>query len=138
MAVAETTISGPISTEKPRRGRGPLSALWRYARFALGVLVIVVAVPISWLPGPLGLPIAVVGLVIVLQSSMWAKRRFIRLKRRHPNWVYPLRRLMRRRPEVAPVLWQQALRTERFVFRRRAGLLKRLRRRLGRKRAVVI
>lgn len=108
--------TAPPRGSSDRNGLG--RRLWRWARILVGVLIIAVAIPISWLPGPLGLPIAVVGLAIVLQSSMWAKRRFISLKQRHPNWVHPLRRLMRRRPEVAPVFWRMTLKTERLVLRR--------------------
>jgi hypothetical protein len=101
---------------------------------ALGVLIIIAGILIAPLPGPFGLPIAVVGLMMVLQSSMQAKRHFIRLKRRHPNWVYPLRRLMRRRPEFIAVFWQMTLRTERLVLRR-SRFLARWRRRTLRRRS---
>ena len=37
------------------------------------------------------------------------------LQRRHPRVVFPLRRLIRRDPEIFPVLWQQALRIEKLI-----------------------
>lgn len=118
----------PRASRKPRFG----SRLLRWGRMALGVLIMIAGFLIAPLPGPFGLPIAVVGLMMVLQSSMQAKRHFIRLKRRHPNWIYPLRRLMRRRPEFFAVFWQMTLRTERMVLRR-ARFLGRWRRRTFRR-----
>lgn len=106
----------------------------RWGRMAVGVLVMIAGFLIAPLPGPFGLPIAVVGLMLVLQSSTQAKRQFIRLKRRHPNWVYPLRRLMRRRPEFAAVFWQMTLRTERLLMRRSRFLARWRRRSLRRSR----
>lgn len=120
---------------RPSNGGGFGRSLWRWTRAVVGLLIIAVAIPISWLPGPLGLPIAVVGLAIVLQSSIWAKRRFIVLKRRHPNWVHPFRRLMRRRPEIAPVFWRMTLKSERLVLRRSRFLGRWRRRTFSRQRA---
>lgn len=115
---AATGRKAPV--RPPRRpAKGDLGRrLLRWGRVAAGLAIIAVAIPISWLPGPLGLPIAVFGLAIVLQGSMWAKRRFVKLKRRHPNWVFPVRRLMRKRPEFMPVFWQMTLRMERLILRR--------------------
>lgn len=112
---------------------GLLSRFLRLGLVILGILVMIAGFLIAPLPGPFGLPVAVVGLMMVLRNSMWAKRRFIDAKRRWPNWVYPFRRLMRREPEVVPVFWQQALRTERMVFSRRARFLASARRRLFRR-----
>ena len=101
----------------------------------LGLLVIIAGIVIAPLPGPFGLPIAVVGLMIVLRNSMWAKRRFVAAKRRWPNWVYPFRRLMRREPELGPVAWQQALRTERLLTPKGSRFLRRWRRKQFRRKA---
>lgn len=110
-----------------------LNAIMRFGLVILGVLVVIAGIIIAPLPGPFGLPIAVVGLMLVLRNSMWAKRRFIDAKRRWPNWIYPFRRLMRRRPEVAPVAWQQLLRTERLLTKRGSRFLAIWRRRLQRR-----
>ena len=59
----------------------------------------------------------VIGLAIVMRASYSARRTFIRVQRRHPRMVFPLRRLLRREPEVMPVAWQQILRTERHAYR---------------------
>ena len=81
--------------------------------------VIALGVLIAPLPGPGGIPVIALGLVLVLRNSWWAKRQFIRAQRARPKWVYPFRRLMRKKPEIAPVFWQQALRAEKVVLRRR-------------------
>lgn len=99
----------------------------------LGLLIMGVSIPLAVLPGHLGVPLFAVGLVITLRNSFTARRNFIRAQRRHPKLVFPLRRLIRREPEVLPVIWQQLLRTERLVvpknfrfFRRaRLGVMRR-------------
>ena len=79
---------------------------------------------------------AVVGLMIVLRNSFKARRQFIRFQRKHPKMAFPLRRLLRREPEVVLVFWQQTLRVERLIIRRRGWrLATRLRRRFFRRRA---
>jgi len=83
---------------------------------------------VSPLPGPGGLPLVVIGLMIVLRNSFWAKRQFVRFQRAHPRMIFPIRRLLRREPEVMPVAWQQLLRMERLVLHRRHRFAGRLRR----------
>ena len=90
----------------------------RWLLLGLGTVILLAGLPLAFLPGHLGLPILVVGLMIVLRNSISAKRRFIRYQRRHPKVVFPLRRLMRREPEIVPVFWQQILRFERMILRR--------------------
>lgn len=120
---------------RPRAGvrgllGGLIARLVKLAWLALGVLIMLAGVAIAPLPGPFGLPIAVVGLMMVLRNSYWAKRQFIRMQYARPNWVYPFRRLMRRRPEFAPVIWQQILRMERLLLKRGDRFLARSRRRI--------
>jgi hypothetical protein len=104
----------------------------RYLLLAVGFLILAAGLPLAFLPGHLGLPVMVIGLMIVLRNSITAKRRFIRYQRRHPKVVFPLRRLMRREPEIIPVFWQQTLRFERLLLRR-FKFLGRARRRVMRK-----
>jgi len=105
----------------------------RLLLLGLGLLILLAGLPLAFLPGHLGLPVMVIGLMIVLRNSISAKRRFIRYQRRHPKVVFPLRRLMRREPEIIPVFWQQTLRFERMILRR-FKFLGRARRRVMRKR----
>ncbi len=134
------TVALPQEKTRSRpAGRGLLSGFvgrfFRFGLILLGLLIMLAGFLIAPLPGPFGLPVAVVGLMIVLRNSMWAKRRFIDAKRRWPNFVYPFRRLMRREPEVLPVFWQQILRTERLVVSRRSRFLVMARRRYFRRKA---
>ena len=112
--------------------------IWRVRRWAmilLGAVIIVAGVLISPLPGPGGIPVIVIGLMLVLRHSFWARKQFIRVQRAHPKLVFPIRRLLRREPEVIPVAWQQVLRIERLVLPRRYRIAVRWRRRVKRKAA---
>lgn len=86
----------------------------------VGFVIMAVGLVISPLPGPGGIPVIALGLVLVLRNSWWAKRQFIKLQYAQPKWIYPFRRLLRKKPEIAPVFWQQALRAEKVVLRRRS------------------
>jgi hypothetical protein len=83
---------------------------------ALGWLLIAGGLVLALLPGHLGVPLLAVGVIVVLRNSYRARRQFIHLQRRHPRFVFPVRRLIRREPEVLPVFWQQVLRFERAVL----------------------
>jgi hypothetical protein len=69
--------------------------------FGLGVLLLITAPLISPLPGPGGFLFAAAGLTLVLRTSLWAKRRYVRFKRWQPragNWFdWGLRRGSARR-----------------------------------------
>ena len=104
---------------RPRQRPGLLRRAKRLGMMALGFLIIGLGILIAPLPGPGGIPVIALGLVLLLRSSWWAKRQFIRAQHARPKWVYPFRRLMRKKPEIAPVFWQQALRAEKVVLRKR-------------------
>jgi hypothetical protein len=127
-----------IVGERPhRRIREPPSLGRRVGRFALlglGWILMAVGLPLAVLPGHLGAPMVAVGLIIVLRTSRPARRLFIGLQRRHPRIVFPIRRLLRRNPEVLAVLWQQFLRTERLFLPRAWRRARALRRQLFRRR----
>lgn len=108
--------------------------LMRFFLVLVGVAIALTGVLIAPLPGPMGLPVMVVGLMIVLRNSFKARRQFVRFQRAHPKMVSPIRRLLRREPEVVLVAWQQALRAERMVLPRRLRFASRLRRRFRRRR----
>jgi hypothetical protein len=51
----------------------------------LGILLMIAAIPIGALPGPGGIIVFGVGLAMVLKTSMWAKRRYVKFKRWQPK-----------------------------------------------------
>lgn len=108
--------------------RGLVRRVVRLLLMTLGAFLVLLGILIAPLPGPFGLPISVVGMVVILRNSYWAKRQFIRAQYARPRLFYPFRRLMRRRPEFAPVIWQQALRMERLLLKRGRRVLSRTRR----------
>ena len=96
-----------------------LGRIARVLLVALGLLFIAAGFVIAPLPGPLGLPLTVIGLMLVLRNSFKARKQFVRFQHAHPKLVFPLRRLLRREPEVVLVAWQQVLRIERLIVPRR-------------------
>lgn len=116
LALSQNPLS---STDNAAAIRASVRQLARLALVVLGGLVMAVGVVLALLPGHLGVPILVIGLMIVLRNSLPARKEFIKLQRKHPNFVFPLRRLMRREPEVMPVVWQSILRTERMIMPRK-------------------
>lgn len=94
----------------------------------LGFAIIAAGVLIAPLPGPGGIPVIVVGLMIVLRNSFKARRQFVKLHRAHPRMLSPIRRLLRRDPEFMPIFYHQTLRVERILLPRRIRFVKNVRR----------
>jgi len=76
-----------------------------WSMFAAGVLLIILAVvtgPI--IPGPNGALLGAAGLSLILKSSLWAKRHYVRIKRWQPKagrWMdWALRRPSAQRREA--------------------------------------
>ena len=103
-------------SEADEFARELLSKLLRWLLLVVGGLVVVLGIAIAPLPGPGGIPVIVVGLMIMLRNSFAARRQFVRFQRAHPKLIFPIRRLLRREPEVLQVAWQQTLRMERLVL----------------------
>jgi hypothetical protein len=82
----------------------------------LGVVLMAVGVVITPLPGPFGVPVFLLGLIILLRSSMWVKRRFMKLVRAHPKVLRPVRALLRPGAKVIAMMWLHALRLERRLL----------------------
>ncbi len=108
----------------------------RFGMVLLGFAIIGVGILIAPLPGPGGIPVIVVGLMVVLRNSFKARRQFVRLNRAYPKTLYPIRRLLRRDPEIVALFYLQTLRVERLLLPRRMRFFKGLRRRFGRRSAV--
>ena len=77
------------------------SPIVEWAIFTVGVLLMIAAIPIGALPGPGGVFVFAIGLAMVLKTSMWAKRHYVRFKRWQPkagSWMdWGLRRRSARR-----------------------------------------
>jgi len=108
----------------------------RGAWITLGFILIVAGLIGVWIPFTLHLLglLVVVGAIMVLRNSITWRRRFVRLHRRHPRHIHRLRRLLKRKPEVWPVLWHEVLRSERFFVPSRWRRLRRWRHSLRRPR----
>ena len=72
------------------------NAQMRSALVCLGILLMIVAVIIGPLPGPGFLIVFPIGLMLCLQTSHWAKRRYVGFKRRYPRYGDRADRIMRR------------------------------------------
>jgi hypothetical protein len=75
-----------------------------WAMFIVGVLLLVLAPLVGALPGPGGIIVAGIGLALVLKTSSWAKRRYVKFKRWQPKagrWTdWALRRQSAKRREA--------------------------------------
>lgn len=85
----------------------------RTALFVTGILLLMMAPIVGLLPGPGGIFVFAAGMALALQNSDWAKRQYVRFKRRQPkagHWMdWGLRRRSAKRRE--------ALRKERDALR---------------------
>lgn len=113
-----------MPSERVRRASDDVSRdlLRRMARVGLagtGVLVILLGIAVAPLPGPGGIPVIVVGLMLILRNSYKARRQFVKFQHAHPRLVSPIRRLLRRDPEFLALFWQQLLRIERMILPKR-------------------
>jgi hypothetical protein len=72
--------------------------------FVVGVLLIIAGFAIAPIPGPGGIFLIAPGLALILKTSMWAKRHYVRVKRWQPKagrWMdWALRRQSHQRREA--------------------------------------
>jgi len=72
--------------------------------FVVGMLLLVVSPLVGIIPGPGGVVVAGIGLALVLKTSLWAKRRYVKFKRWQPKagrWTdWALRRPSAKRREA--------------------------------------
>ncbi|KSB89404.1 hypothetical protein SGCZBJ_13530 [Caulobacter zeae] len=130
LAIAMPPVRLSVADELARE---LLGRIIRGLLVALGLVFIAAGFLIAPLPGPMGVPLTVIGLMLVLRNSFKARKQFVRFQHAHPKLVFPLRRLLRREPEVVLVAWQQALRIEKLVIPRRWRVAKRWRKALKRR-----
>ena len=76
----------------------------RTGLFVLGCFMVVASPLVGAIPGPGGIIVFGFGLGLMLKYSEWAKRQYVRFKRRHPNkgrWAdWGMRRTSARRREA--------------------------------------
>jgi len=108
-------IADPRLVAVPAAAAARKGVQWMW--IGLGGFLVLAGIVIAPLPGPFGLPISLLGLVVILRNSSSAKRSFIRMQRRHPKVLFPVRRMIR--GKVFEVLWRQTLKLERFILRSR-------------------
>ena len=53
--------------------------------FAVGVVLVIIGILVAPLPGPGGIFFIAPGAALILKTSMWAKRRYVRFKRWQPK-----------------------------------------------------
>jgi hypothetical protein len=126
----------PERPDDPPPGLNPFVRFRRLALMGIGWVLVIAGFPIALLPivHALGIALVVIGLILILRSSFGARRQFVAMQKRHPGFLFPVRRLLRREPEILPVAWQQLLRTERlFLKHLRWQFLRKLRRRFRRR-----
>ena len=56
-----------------------------WSMFGVGVLLIAGGVAISPIPGPGGIFLIAPGVALILKTSIWAKRRYVKVKRWQPK-----------------------------------------------------
>ena len=111
-AIADAPLPSHIGTmeedQVPRTARRRTQwtqiPLVRHALVGLGFLLIAVTPLVGPIPGPGGLIVFGAGLSLILKYTGWAKRLYVRFKRKHPNkgrWTdWSLRRASARRREA--------------------------------------
>ena len=67
------------------------NAWWRPLAIGLGIALLALAPLVGVLPGPGGILVAGIGILVLLRYSQVAKRVFVRLKRRYPTMMWPLK-----------------------------------------------
>ena len=93
-----------------------MTVLVKLLMTVLGVVLMAVGVVVTPLPGPFGVPLFLLGLIILLRSSMWVKRLFMKLVIAHPKLLRPLRAMLRPGAKVIAMMWLHALRLERRLL----------------------
>jgi hypothetical protein len=97
-----TKCVGMIRREQWRRFMDNPIVEW--GLFVLGVILLLLALVVGPIPGPGGLIFAGAGLALILKTSMWAKRHYVRVKRWQPKagrWMdWALRRPSAKRREA--------------------------------------
>ena len=61
------------------------SPVVEWSMFVAGILLVLAGLAIAPVPGPGGIFLIAPGIALILKTSMWAKRRYVRFKRWQPK-----------------------------------------------------
>lgn len=81
---------------------------FQWVMIVIGWAFVVMAPIVSPLPGPMGLAFFIFGAALILKNSLWAKRKYARHSKQHPeygewlNWAMRRKRF-RKRPPFPPI-----------------------------------
>lgn len=104
--------------------------LFKMIMTLFGVVLMLAGVIIIPLPGPFGVPIIIIGMIITLRASTMGKRVFLRMVSRHPKLLKPVRAMLRPNARIVARLWLIALHIERRWLPRKLWFLYRFRHRV--------
>jgi hypothetical protein len=96
----------PQDRQKPKKLTEMRAFQW--TMIAIGWTFVVSAPIVSPLPGPMGLAFFVIGAMLILKNSLWAKRKYALHTKRHPeygewfNWAMRRKRF-KVRPPFPPI-----------------------------------
>ncbi|MEM7443708.1 MAG: hypothetical protein AAF414_10310 [Pseudomonadota bacterium] len=106
MSTTPPPLRSHVTVRLARACAGLPLRLWRWllrwGLVILGVIIVCIGLILGPLPGPGGIPIIAVGLVLILRGSITAKKGFARLHRRYPRFLGPIRRMLRWRWKRSP------------------------------------
>ena len=81
------------------------SPIVEWSMFFVGALLLIVSPLVGVIPGPGGIVVAGIGLALILKTSLWAKRHYVKFKRWQPKagrWTdWALRRPSAQRRETS-------------------------------------
>ncbi len=104
-----------------------MTILLKVLMMIAGVVTMALGVIITPLPGPFGVPIIIVGLIILLRSSTWVKRQFVKQVKKHPRSFGKIRVMLRPGAKILALMWLNTLRCERRILSRKQRILYRVR-----------
>ncbi|HWI87080.1 MAG TPA: hypothetical protein VNT42_12270 [Sphingomonas sp.] len=79
----------------------PPRSRWRICWMALGWILILSSPFVGVIPGPGGIFVFAAGVALLIRNSVWAKRRYVAVKRRWPKLGRACDKVLRRRRRIA-------------------------------------
>lgn len=77
----------------PPDARGSFARARQLALIGTGCVIMAFGLLLAPLPGPGGLPVMILGGILILRNSAEARRFFVRSKRRYPRILSPVERI---------------------------------------------